>query len=159
MSWRVACLYLKPFLYKLLQWMRGDLYLELWLVWVYEWGWVGSVLGESARLQWIQWAFQICRVLVSKPSPKGGDGGIHLLGMGLLLDRGSFSCEWGWLVCLDESVVTPVLLLPGRCRNPFHRIRMYSCHTHLQITCGLGFEDCIYFTISGQQLYKEVPYF
>lgn len=111
MSWRAACLYLKPFLYKLLQWMRGDLYLELGLVWVYEWGWVGSVLGRSAPLQWIQWAFQVCRVLVRKPFPKGGDGDIHLLGVGLLLDHGSLSCVWGLLVCLDESLVTPFLLL------------------------------------------------
>lgn len=53
---------------------------------------MGSVLGESAPLQWIQWAFQMCRVLVSKPSPKGGDGDIQLLGMGVLLDHGSLSC-------------------------------------------------------------------
>lgn len=147
MSWRAACLYLKPFLYKLLQWMRGDLYLELGLVWVYEWGWVGSVLGRSAPLQWIQWAFQVCRVLVRKPFPKGGDGDSFPKGW-----NGSPLRPWLFILCVRIAGVSrwePCNSSPaasGRCRNPFPSTRMCSWHTHPQITWGLGFEDCIYFT-------------
>lgn len=57
---------------------------------------------------------------------------------GLLIDCGSFSYISGLLVCLDEGLVTPVLLLQGRCRNPFHSIRIYSWPACPQITHVLG---------------------
>lgn len=74
---------------------------------------------------------------------------------GLLIDYGSFSYILGLLVCLDEGLVTPVLLLQGRCRNPFYSIRMHSWHASPQITHVLGFEDYIYFTTVRQHLCQE----
>lgn len=70
-------------------------------------------------------------------SPRGWDGGIHIIW--IRSPFSSFSYVSELLVCLDEGFVTTVLLFQGRCRNPFHSLRMYCLNTCPHIILALGF--------------------
>jgi len=134
--------------------MKGDLNLELWLVWMCECGSECSVLSELL----------CCGEEMGCPGVAGCLSAHHHRGVGmetsawfqrgLLLGCGSFFHILGLLVCHEEGLLTPVVLLQGRCRNPFCSIKTYSwCALPPPwITSVLDFEKYIYCTTAGQHL-------
>lgn len=102
--------------------MRGHLYLELQLVRVYE-----RSPSQSLLLLWPDGLPRRRSVPSSSISPECGDGETCLgwvgsrvsLVLSLFLHAGIAGVSW-WRLCNSSP------LLQGRCRNPFHGIRMCS---------------------------------